>query len=1181
VIRVKKGPIVVLTVITLVFVSLISNSYISAEEPGIPLRIDVYIKSDTDLRILNAVVFVNESSVNQDFRQYITFIKDNVSIPFIQPKSMVKQNLVLRVSNRIPPGKYNLSVYLKVMIGSQNKHITYLLVNFTTFTVPIPEEAASAQVYFVIRETDFARKLEWTCPIPPSKYVPPTTSKPFNATLIYESISPGQRLVYLLINDTLYSDQGFVAGLDMFVRDLLSLGYSVRAYLIAGGTPSDLRSLLKDGLDEGLVGAIIIGDLPTAWYEMYCWDSWEQFPTDLFYMDLDGSFIDEDHDGLFDSHSDGEGDKAPEIWIGRLDVPNKYSQNESEILTRYFLRHHSYITGGITVPHRALIYIDDDWVSMAESVDNSLAKIYPERILVTDEETTNSEDYKARLAEGYEWVHLQCHGWPGGHTFKIPSGWNGTVYTSDYEAIDPPIFFYQFFVCSGARFIENDYLAGSAIFRTSYGLVAIGSTKTGSMLYFSDFYTKLAEGKPIGEAFKEWFTLHGESDPCWFYGMTIIGSPVLTPRLESAKLYGWVKDLNGNAIEGATVKVYSYASRELLNFSVTSAEGYYEVSVPYGNIYLVVHKDGYYTYSSDMFYHITLTERNVTLTPKLLEKKDIMFVVDNDSEYWIDQGTWLGEIRIVMEQAGYDIYVWNESIQGLPPLEALEDARGVFWHTGTRYHYAISELDSETLLQYVRSGGRLVLEGEDIGFDHGNDTFMVAVAHAYYLTDNAGSSSLEVTLSHPITAGLPSNFTFEQVPPFPDGVAPASLSPYTEVDISAIVYNVVDGDTFDAFPIGRVRLADINAPELDETGGQEAKNALTSLILGKEIYLNVDDEHVMDGYNRLVGVAYIKEAGGYLLNVNKWLVENGYAAVNDYDNEFTPSTWRLYEYYPKDPDSTPVLGVIKYSGTPYSAVIVYENKTSLSRVVYVAFPLHYLAQDIRERFIQNIVSWLLSPPDLSYFPAPYIDMSKRKVNSAVIVGNSDPHGPCGGAHTLDTVGGMMIAAQLGYAAGTEGAKLFLDTDIAWYNYSEAKVYYWSIEGLTNIITVGGPGVNQITWRYFANPWYAPAYIQWDKHGNQLLITPNNVYNESEWVAPGQDLAIIESIYVAEEDRYVLLAAGFGGDGTRAACLILQLVGTDKEIIKLQGVAMIIQWRDANSNAKVDPEDEFTLLEVIQ
>jgi hypothetical protein len=119
----------------------------------------------------------------------------------------------------------------------------------------------------------------------------------------------------------------------------------------------------------------------------------------------------------------------------------------------------------------------------------------------------------------------------------------------------------------------------------------------------------------------------------------------------------------------------------------------------------------------------------------------------------------------------------------------------------------------------------------------------------------------------------------------------------------------------------------------------------------------------------------------------------------------------------------------------------------------------------------------------------------------------------------------------------------------------------------------------ITWRYFANPWYAPAYYQY-VDGEWVLITPNNIYNSSEWVSPGKDLALVESIYVPEEGRYVLVASGFGGDGTRAASLILQLSGTSKEIIPLEGTAMIIQWIDSNNNAKVDADDTWNLLEIV-
>jgi len=120
-----------------------------------------------------------------------------------------------------------------------------------------------------------------------------------------------------------------------------------------------------------------------------------------------------------------------------------------------------------------------------------------------------------------------------------------------------------------------------------------------------------------------------------------------------------------------------------------------------------------------------------------------------------------------------------------------------------------------------------------------------------------------------------------------------------EVDVTCSVYRVVDGDTFDCFPVGRVRLADIDAPELGTAEGNAAKDALTTLILNKKVYLDVDDIYVMDKYNRVVAVAYIRYNSTHLLNVNKWLTDNGYAVISDYYNEFSPYTWRLYEYYPQ------------------------------------------------------------------------------------------------------------------------------------------------------------------------------------------------------------------------------------------------------------------------------------------
>lgn len=125
----------------------------------------------------------------------------------------------------------------------------------------------------------------------------------------------------------------------------------------------------------------------------------------------------------------------------------------------------------------------------------------------------------------------------------------------------------------------------------------------------------------------------------------------------------------------------------------------------------------------------------------------------------------------------------------------------------------------------------------------------------------------------------------------------SSLAAPFEIDVTATVYKVIDGDTFDAFPVGRVRLADVNAPELGDPGGYEAKEALTDLVSGKVVYLDVDDKYVMDKYGRLVCVVYVRINSETIMNVNKWLLENGYVEVKNYDNEFDPENWALFEKY--------------------------------------------------------------------------------------------------------------------------------------------------------------------------------------------------------------------------------------------------------------------------------------------
>lgn len=109
-------------------------------------------------------------------------------------------------------------------------------------------------------------------------------------------------------------------------------------------------------------------------------------------------------------------------------------------------------------------------------------------------------------------------------------------------------------------------------------------------------------------------------------------------------------------------------------------------------------------------------------------------------------------------------------------------------------------------------------------------------------------------------------------------------------EVSGIVTNVVDGDTFDVEGFGGVRLAGVDCPEIDTPGGKAAKFFSEAMLLGETVRLEVDDLGGKDRYGRWVAVAYIEDPEtGSWVNFNSILVTSGHAVVKDFqDNEFDP-----------------------------------------------------------------------------------------------------------------------------------------------------------------------------------------------------------------------------------------------------------------------------------------------------
>lgn len=99
-----------------------------------------------------------------------------------------------------------------------------------------------------------------------------------------------------------------------------------------------------------------------------------------------------------------------------------------------------------------------------------------------------------------------------------------------------------------------------------------------------------------------------------------------------------------------------------------------------------------------------------------------------------------------------------------------------------------------------------------------------------------------------------------------------STSPATSTSFHAEVIGVHDGDTFTALVEGnltrKVRLANIDAPELNQPYGEEAGRELYAIINGKGVEVT---EQAIDRYGRTVGVVILDDVDVSAIMVTKGL----------------------------------------------------------------------------------------------------------------------------------------------------------------------------------------------------------------------------------------------------------------------------------------------------------------------
>ena len=312
-------------------------------------------------------------------------------------------------------------------------------------------------------------------------------------------------------------------------------GFHILIEYVPNSTPPDtIRSRLQMHYENGLKGCLLIGNLSAPIFQQQDGESFEEFPIDLYFMDLDGVFGDLNSDGVLDWHG---GNIEPEIFLGRLSSTTMYDfGNSSELLQNYFLRNSLYRRGELRAPQRVLTFIDDDWASLAPTWYSQAQFAYTEGTLIHNPDATSADAYLQELEQSYEFVLVGAHSNPVRHAFRAWGEWD---YVESQEIFDrqSTILFANLFACSAADYRFANYLAGAYVFSAVGPLAVIASTKTGSMYDFYTFFQTLAQGLGLGPALQAWLETavypspEMPDSPQWSYGMTCLGDPILPVAL--------------------------------------------------------------------------------------------------------------------------------------------------------------------------------------------------------------------------------------------------------------------------------------------------------------------------------------------------------------------------------------------------------------------------------------------------------------------------------------------------------------------------------------------------------------------------------------------------------------------------------------------------------------------------
>ncbi|MCP4162658.1 MAG: hypothetical protein GY760_21545 [Deltaproteobacteria bacterium] len=300
-----------------------------------------------------------------------------------------------------------------------------------------------------------------------------------------------------------------------YSNDIISTGGAVETLPFPpDGSVEDMKNLIKTYRDS-IDGVFLVGDLPTAWYEQTAFSKYENFPVDIFLMDLDAAWTDSDNNGIYDGH-------------GSLNLTLFASRIVGTVteINAYFTKLHNYRSMDYEYLGRAFIFKDDDWFDTYRSSTFGLERLYENVKINENAELTMKDNYLYQLSyTGADYVYQWIHATPTS-LYISNDGYYSTVRYSEIKNNNMRGRFLNMFNCKGARYTQRN-LGMTYLTNTETGLAVTGSTKVGGNYYPLEFHRTLTVGSNWGNAFISWYNFYGKKDDSWFLGMTILGDPAL------------------------------------------------------------------------------------------------------------------------------------------------------------------------------------------------------------------------------------------------------------------------------------------------------------------------------------------------------------------------------------------------------------------------------------------------------------------------------------------------------------------------------------------------------------------------------------------------------------------------------------------------------------------------------